>query len=99
VLHRPAELADVPPEEISWQRIISTAIEYQSRDQFEAAVHAYAQEQQAMYRATATALADRNLLIPFDVQESVPGLLLVLEDAPGKGFEPIPRFSLPSRVE
>lgn len=94
-----AEMLGVSPEAIQWRAYVATTIEFRSVQQLEIDLLAFVEEQQAMYRATATALAERNLLLPSDVHEALPELELVLEDARGKGFEPIPRFSLPTHVE
>jgi len=95
-----AGMLGVAPETIPWQTAPQTTIEYQSRDQFEAALIAFVVEQQQHYRATAAALADHNLLSLYDATQSFPELELALMDMRGENTEPIPRTSnLPSRVE
>jgi hypothetical protein len=90
----------VAPETIPWQTAPQTTIEYQSLDQFEAALIAFVVEQQQQYRATAAALADHNLLSLNDATQSFPELELALMDMRGENTEPIPRISnLPSRVK
>ncbi len=95
-----AGMLGVAPETIPWQTAPQTTIEYQSLDHFEAALIAFVTEQQRQYRATAGALADRNLLSLADAQQSFPELELTLMDMREENTEPIPRLSnLPARVE
>jgi len=95
-----AEMLGVPPEAIQWQTAIATSIEFQSVQQFDAALLAFVEEQQEEYRATAIALADHNLLTPAEAQETLPELELELNDRRGIGAVPISELpNLPSRAK
>jgi hypothetical protein len=95
-----AEMLDTPPEEIPWQIRPSTAIEFQSIQQFDNDLRAFIQEQQDMYRATVDALRDRDLLTPSEAEQCLPELTLQLIDERDAGATPIPKRSdLPPHVE
>jgi len=91
----------IAPETIPWKTDIQTSIEFQSIDQFDRDLLAFAAGEQHMYRSTVSALASRGLLTSAEAQaEILPKLMLRLEDMRGQGAAPIPEpENLPSRVE
>jgi hypothetical protein len=94
-----AEMLDVSPEEIRWETMVQTNIEFQSLEQFNNAVLTFVEGQQQKYRATADALVDRELLTRSEALQSLPELKLQLIDMRGDGATPIPSLpNLPSRV-
>jgi hypothetical protein len=95
-----AEMLGVPREEIQWNTIAYTTIEFQSLEQFERDLLAFVEVEQAKHRATAAALVNRNLLSLAEAEQSLPELKLEIADQRGKGSLPIPEPpNLPSRVE
>lgn len=95
-----AEMLGVPREEIQWNTVAYATIEFQSLEQFERELLAFVEVERAKHRATAAALADRNLLSLAEAEQSLPELKLKIGDQRGKGALPIPEPSnLPSRVE
>jgi len=96
-----AEMLGIAPETIPWKTDIQTSIEFQSIDQFDRDLLAFAAGEQHMYRSTVSALASRGLLTSAEAQaEILPKLMLRLEDMRGQGAAPIPEpENLPSRVE
>jgi hypothetical protein len=95
-----AEMLDAPPEEIPWETTPQTTIEFESPEQFNAALLAFVEEQQHMYLATAEALEARKLLAPSEVPQSLPLLQLNLSDERADSTEPLRKdANLPDRVE
>ena len=95
-----AEMLGAPREEIQWHTIVSTTIEFQSPEQFERDLLALVAEERTKHRATAAALADRDLLSFAETELWLPELKLKIRDLRGEGAIPIPEPSnLPSRVE
>ena len=78
-----AEMLGVPAEQVPWETDLQKDIEFRSLEQFTGELLAFVKEQQAMYRATAQALEARGLLAHSEIQQSLPGLELYLEDARG----------------
>ncbi len=74
-----AEMLSIAPETIPWKTELSINIEFESLEQFNHAVLTLVDEEQAKYRATVAALADRGLLTSAEAQESLPQLELRLE--------------------
>lgn len=94
-----AEMLGASPGAMQWRTAIETKIEYKSPKQFDAALLALVNEQQQMYRATAKALSERNLMTPSEVETSLPELDLEVEDMRGPDPTPIPMpTNLPPRV-
>jgi hypothetical protein len=95
-----AEMLGVPREEIQWNTMAYTTIQFRSPEQFERDLLAFVAEERAKHQATAAALADRNLLSLAEAEQSLPKLKLRIRDLRGEGALPIPEPSnLPSRVE
>jgi hypothetical protein len=94
-----AEMLGGSPEAIPWETSPQKTIEFDSPEQFNSALLAFVEEQQQMYRETAEALVDRDLLAPADVLRSLPELKLKLIDMRGEGAAPISNLAdLPPRV-
>lgn len=94
-----AEMLGIPPQAIEWKTSLVKNIEFQSLPQLDADLIALVEEQQQKYRETASALADHNLLLSSEVEDSLPQLQLELQDMRGPGAMPIPEISnLPPRV-
>jgi hypothetical protein len=95
-----AEMLGVSPEGIPWETSPQIDIEFYSPGQFSAALLAFVEEQQEMYRETAEALVDRDLLTPAELLRSLPELKLTLIDMRREGDAPISNLpDLPTRVE
>jgi hypothetical protein len=95
-----AEMLGVSPEGIPWETSPQIDIEFYSPGQFDAALLAFVEEQQQMYRETAEALVDRDLLAPAELLRSLPELKLTLIDMRREGDAPISNLpELPPRVE
>jgi hypothetical protein len=98
--HLIAQMLGVSPDAIPWQTDVTTYIEFQSLAQFDDAVLTFVEEQQKMYRATAAALAGRNLLTASESEDSIPELHLHLNDARADDAIPISTPpNLPARVQ
>jgi hypothetical protein len=95
------EMLGSSEEVLRWQTQVTENIEFQSTGQFTVDLLDFVGKQQQMYRATAEALEAKGLMEKFEVQQSLPLLLLSLEDARGAGAEPITKeaIALPERVE
>jgi hypothetical protein len=76
-----AEMLRISPEEIPWETDVQRNIEFTSLGQFTAALLAFIEEQQQMYRHTAEALQARGLLAASEVSQSMPLMELDLTDA------------------
>ena len=76
-----AEMLGISPEEIPWETDVQRNIEFTSLGQFTAALLAFIEEQQQMYRHTAEALQARGLLAASEVPQSLPQIELDLTDA------------------
>ena len=76
-----AEMLGVAPEAIPWETDVQRNIEFKSLGQFKAALLAFLEEQQQMYRATAKDLEERGLLAASEVAPSLPRIELDLTDA------------------
>jgi hypothetical protein len=87
--------------DLRWQTQVTEDIEFRSTSQFSVDLLAFVEKQQQMYRVTAEALEAKGLMEKFEVQQSLPLLLLTLNDARGEGAEPITKeaIALPDRVE
>jgi hypothetical protein len=95
-----AEMLNTPQEAMEWQVSPETKIEFQSLQQFDSDLMAFVSVQQARYRATAEALAARDLLTPAEMEECLPELTLHLIDDRDQRADPLPkRTDLPPRVE
>jgi hypothetical protein len=103
-----AEMLGVPREEIHWHTMVSTTIEFQSPEQYERELLVLVEEERAKHRATAAALADRNLLSLAEAEQSLPDLKLKIRDRRGEGALPniegvlppsLDPPNLPARVE
>jgi hypothetical protein len=95
------EMLGSSEEGLPWKTQVTENIEFQSKEQFTVALLGFVEKQQAMYRATAEALEAKGLLEKFEVQQSLPMLLLDLSDARGAGAEPLTKeaIPLPDRVK
>jgi hypothetical protein len=95
------EMLGSSEEDLRWQTQVTENIEFQSTGQFTVDLLAFVGKQQQMYRATAEALEAKGLMDKSEVQQSLPLLLLSLNDARGAGAEPITKeaIALPDRVE
>jgi hypothetical protein len=87
--------------DLRWQTQVTEDIEFRSTSQFSVDLLAFVEKQQQMYRVTAEALEAKGLMEKFEAQQSLPLLLLTLNDARGDGAEPIAKeaIALPDRVE
>jgi hypothetical protein len=87
--------------DLRWQTQVTEDIEFRSTSQFSVDLLTFVEKQQQMYRVTAEALEAKGLMEKFEVQQSLPLLLLTLNDARGEGAEPITKeaIALPDRVE
>lgn len=95
-----AEMLGVPPQAIEWQTWLVKNIAFQSLEQFDSDLIALVDEQQQKYRETASALADHGLLLPSEVEASLPELDLEIQDMRGPIAAPIPELSsLPPHVK
>jgi hypothetical protein len=103
-----AEMLGVPREEIQWRTMVFTTIEFQSPEQFERELLAFVEAERAKHRATAAALADRNLLSLAEAEQLLPELKLKISDRRGGGALPniegvlppsLDPPNLPARVE
>jgi hypothetical protein len=103
-----AEMLGVPREEIQWNTVAYTTIEFQSLEQFESELLVFVEEERAKHRATAAALADRNLLSLAEAEQSLPELKLKISDRRGESALPniegvlppsLDPPNLPARVE
>jgi len=95
-----AEMLGVSPEAMPWETGTETKIEFKSLIQFDAELLDFVNEQQQKYRETASALADHGLLLPSEVEASLPELNLEIQDMRGVGAKFIPELpNLPPRVD
>ncbi len=95
-----AEMLGISPDAMQWQTALVKNIEFQSLEQFDAELIALVQVEQQKFRETASALADHGLLLPSEVEDSLPEMELDLQDMRGPVAAPIPHLSnLPPRVE
>jgi hypothetical protein len=76
-----AEMLGISPEKIPWETDVQRNIEFTSLGQFTAALLAFIEEQQQMYRNTAEALQARGLLAASEVPQALPQIELDLTDA------------------
>jgi hypothetical protein len=88
-------------KDLLWQTQLTENIEFQSKEQFTVALLGFVEKQQEMYRVTAEALESKGLMEKFEVQQSLPTLVLELDDVRGTGADPITKeaIHLPDRVE
>jgi hypothetical protein len=96
-----AEMLGVSPDSIVWNTAPETSVDFQSPEQYESAILAFARGEQEKYRATVSALAQRGLITPSEAEnpEILPTLQLQINDM-RKDAAPLPELaSLPSRVE
>jgi hypothetical protein len=94
-----AMMLGVKPEAISWQVQVSKTIVYRSQPQYEADLLAFVNGEIEKERATAEALADKNLIVPGDVASALPEIFLIVDDQRGQDAAPLQEpTNFPSQV-
>jgi hypothetical protein len=95
-----AEMLGSSRDAIPWRTDLQTQIDFESPEQFDRGLLAFAQQEQQKHRATVAALAAHGLLTESEAADSLPELQLNLEDMRGQGFASLePPSNLPSHVQ
>jgi hypothetical protein len=95
-----AEMLGISRDAISWKTNLQTQIEFESPEQFEHALLAFAEQEQEKHQATVAALAAHGLLTASEAVDSLPQLQLRLDDMRGQGLAPLQTpTSLPPHVD
>jgi hypothetical protein len=94
-----AEMLGVKPDRLAWQVEVSRTIEYTTQKQFETELLTFVNGEIEKQRATATALADKNLITPGDVTSALPEIIVSVSDEREDRTTPLEDVTnLPQRV-
>lgn len=93
-----AQMLGIEPDRFGWKIEIQQNIQFDSDQQFLAAVQSIVSLQQQQYKRTAAALFAKNLMTTSEQEKSLPQLDLYIEDQRGLDYSPIaePTFLPPN---